>query len=285
MAESLDVRTALVSLIAGTVYPLGTGQACAIAGIGSGGCAVFPSWPKPADIDTRLAAGDVLINTFDRMDGRDTTRYQVQDVVLSTGTQTLAWTNAGTSITLSGTISTPQNLAILVDGMGFTYAVQAGNTLPGIAQSFAAAISVYRPATASGATIAIPNSHAILGRVGSIGTTQREVGRQKATFQVTIWAPNEYLRSATVNLIKPMLDDQRRFALPDGTIATIIPVRDFPNTDPLKAAISRHDLFYSIEYATVRQGTAPQIVMIQVNESIVAEIDGAVLSGPRTTYL
>jgi hypothetical protein len=44
--------------------------------------------------------------------------------------------------------------------------------------------------------VTVPGSHAIIGRAGGLGTTLREVGRQKVSVQAEIWASSNALRNA-----------------------------------------------------------------------------------------
>jgi hypothetical protein len=264
MAELADIRLALANIISAAVYPNGTGAASVISGL-TGKCAVYQNDPKPEDIDTRLLSGDVLIAVVDTAAGRSTARYFFYETVTTPPAPTLAWTVSGNTATLTGTVSVPQNLAIQAGASWVSYAVQSADTLDSIAASVAALIP---GATVSGATITLPAAYIAQARVAAAGTSSREVGRQVTHFRVSIWAGTEALRSAATNVVRGALEGLTRFTLPDGTFAAIEPGYELPVYDPLKLGVSRTNINYPVEFATVTQQQVMQIMLIETDLSI-----------------
>lgn len=273
MASALDVWNGIAQILGTAFYPSGVPAGTNPASPVVGACVrCYAGWPERDQLDKDLAAGIVNVSVYQFGASSNTTRYPAVDIVTSTGTSTLAWAVSGAVAALSGTISAPQNLALLIDGIAYGYAVQSTDTLAGIAASFAAAISVNQTAVATGATIAVPNSHSISGRVGSVGTTSREVSRQKTQIMATVWAPTPMLRSSCANAIDQALADLRRFTLPDGSIASIVPFSSRPNDAGEKALLYRWDFIYAVEYATTIAGTAAQITVFTENVQVVTGI-------------
>lgn len=259
MAELADVRLAMANLIEAAVYPGGTAAPSIISGL-AGKCAIYQNDPKPADIDTRIAAGDVLVSVVDTVPGRATARYFFFDQEVAAPVPTLFWTALENTVTLSGTISGPQNLAIKADDAWVSYAVQPGDTLDSIAGSIAALIP---GAFASGPVIMLPETYSIQARVGAFGTSAREIGRQSTHFRVSVWAQTDALRSAAVNVVRGVLEGLLRFSLPDGTVAAIEPGYELPVYDPLKLGVSRTNISYPVEFATVSQRQVPQVLLLE----------------------
>lgn len=267
MAESADIRLALADLIGTAVYPNGTSSASTIAGM-TGKAAIYQSDIKPGDIDQRVPAGDVLIGVMEYGDGRSTKRFPPVDLVTTTPATTLSWTvspgdsNTAPSATLGGTISTSQNIGLIVDGAAFVYAIQSGDTLDSAAAALAAKIELVRSASVSDATISIPGSHSITGRVGVVADTLREVGRQMSRYLVSVWAAKDAIRQAAVTVVRAVLDDARRIVLPDNSVAWIGNAYEVPVYEPKKLGISRTNICYAVEYGSYLAGTAAQAIAI-----------------------
>lgn len=87
---------------------------------------------------------------------------------------------------------------------------------------------------------------------GTTGTGGREVRRQTKQFQITVWAPTPQLRSAIAKAVDLALSLSPRFALPDGTLATLAYVNQAEKDEQQKALIYRRDLIYAANYATLQ---------------------------------
>jgi hypothetical protein len=288
MADLADVENALVSLIAATVYPNGTGQ----PSIANVGIAVYRGWPQPKALEDDLAAvgagtgGKVHISVFTRPEEHNVTRYPKDWQQQSAPAPTLTLTVNGQQVTVGGTVSTPQNAVVFVNNAPFVYVVQANDTPTTIAAALAALINagsvipfggMFVPVpgpTSAGPVITMPASARMgVARVGASGISIMEVRRQERTFQITVWANSEANRSAIAGPLDAALANTLRFTLPDQTSARLI-YKGSPVLDGVeKSNLYRRDLLYSVEYATTVTETDTQVTAEQLNVS--NQIDGA----------
>lgn len=285
MADEADVRLALATLVQSVIYPTGPSNPSAVPGF-AGKIWIYPDWPAPGTIEAKVplsaspSIGDVVVAAFDLPDAVDTTRFPVQDQGSTTSPITLGWSVSGSIATVTGTVSIPQNIGLVLLGQSFLYSVQSGDTLSTIASAIAALVNPVTPASAPGAAISIPAGGAIQGRVGGIAATMREVGRQKQTFQVQIWAPNEAIRQAVAKTIKPFLDDQRRIVLADGSVAMMPAGQAMTLQDILKVGVSCSAIRYRIEYATIVASSTAQVLTIAQTIAETADLTGNPQVGP-----
>ncbi len=207
--------------------------------------------------------------------GRNTTRYfEEWQVSVQPGTTLTAAIDAtGTVVTLGGTVSVPQNVALLVGApaapKAYVYSVASGDTLASIAASLAALVNVDTPAVASGATVTIAAAHKLVARIGGVGSVVKELMRQVERIHVNFWCPSPELRDAVAKPVKPALSGTHFLLLADGTAARIITCGDYLMDEPEKAGLYRRLLMYDVEYGTFEAGKAAQIIAPQ------AQFDGA----------
>lgn len=282
MADISDVENALVTLIAQTLYPNGTSAASA-TGIRT---AVYAGWPGSADLDSDLRAlskglssGLLHVTVYPSDMERVTTRYLRQWRVVNAPAPTLTVAVSGLIATIGGTVSTPQNVMLMVNGQPYVYAVQASDTLASIATALATLIP---GAISAGAVVTIPATKRLdAGRVGAAGTSILELGRQERVFQIIIWADKPANRAATGALLDAALRDVIRLTMPDSTVATLR-YRGTKENDMLqKAALYRRDLLYTVEYATTATESGTQVTQTQVNVN--ADVAGTGTAQPVAT--
>ncbi len=269
MADLIDVENALVALISQTLYPNGTGQASA-AGIP---VKVYPGWPTSSQLDADLRAGTANVSVYPGAAERNTTRYPKTWQTLAVNMPTLTLTVSGQTVTVGGAVPAPffaHNFALLVSGKNYVYALQATDTLTSIATALAALLAVdYPGTTSSGAVITLPvNAHIAAGKVGTIGTSIREVRRQERVFQITAWCDTPAHRDAVVQPVDIALAATEFLTLADGSAARVI-YKGSPVTDATqKAKLYRRDLLYTVEYATTQVETDTQVVAMQSNYNV-----------------
>jgi hypothetical protein len=272
MADLSDVEASLVSLIAQTLYPNGTGNP-SVTGVPA---VVYAGWPTASRLDadllalsTNQAGGKVHVTVYPTKMERNTTRYmrQWQNVTLPAPTLTL--TVSGQQVTVGGTVSTPQNVMLMVGYRPFVYAVQPSDTLTSIATALATLVT---GSTNAGPVVTLA-TNAILtaARVGASGTAIMEVRRQERVFQITVWADTPADRDATAKAIDPVLANIEFLVFPDTSAGRLIykssPVDDMVS----KAVLYRRDLMYSVEYATTLVNTTTEITQTQLNVSVGVE--------------
>lgn len=277
MADLIDVENVLVSLIAAAVYLNGTGS----ASIANADIRVFAGWPISANLDADIAAGKINISVYSTLIERNTTRYSKDWQQQSAPVQTLTLTIAGQTVTVGGTVSTPQNVMLMVNRAPYVYAVQAGDTLTSIATALSTLVA---GASNVGAVITLPGTANLsAARVGASGTSIREIRRQERVFQIVIWAPSQASRDLVAAAVDVTLAGMEFISLPDQSLGRII-YRGSPMTDGLqKVGIYRRDLNYSVEYATTQTKVDTQITQEQLNVSV--QNDGSTqYTTPRITY-
>lgn len=272
MADQSDVLNAIAQTVAAVIYPNGASQPSAVMVSGAAVPAkIYPGWPIPAALDADLKAGLINISIFapPGME-RNTTRYPRDWGVLTPPAVTLTASvdTTGTVITLGGTVSVPQNTAIICNGKAYLYQLQPSDTLASIATALAALVNVATPASASGAVITIPGAKSLVARVGGVGTAQREVRRQERLFQITFWCPPigpnpSSARDAAVSLVDPILAVTNFLTLADGSSGRLIYVRSTMDDGNEKANCYRRDLFYTVEYGTTQNAPAPEIIVAE----------------------
>jgi hypothetical protein len=137
---------------------------------------IYPGWPQSDNLATDLANGKTHITVFPKAEERNTTQYQeyehvivppaptltlkISGPVLANGqvlfdTPGVSWDIGGNYdlgvarnliVTVGGTISTPQNLALRINNQFYTYAVQKGDTLVTIAAALGSLVAPASPA-------------------------------------------------------------------------------------------------------------------------------------------
>jgi len=269
MADIDDVCNALVSQIASAVYPNGVAQPSAI-GVPA---AIYPGWPTSSQLDADLRAlgnggnGKIHITVFPRPHEKNTTRYlglQYQQQALNAPTLLLAIN--GQQVTISGTVSTPQNVVLIVSNQAYTYAVQAADTLASIATALAQQIA---GAAAVGSVITLPASARITAaRAGAGGTLSAITKQQQREVQITIWADSPAHRSAAASFTDSALSAITWLQLPDGTSGRLRYVSTLVDDVNQKANLYRRDLLYTIEYLTTNTISATEVIVVEQNNSL-----------------
>jgi hypothetical protein len=259
MADLPDVLDALVNLAANVFYP--NPPASGNSAVTGTPVKIYPGWPIPDQLNTDLRTEDangnpltpsINVSVFAPPGAvENVTRYPEDWIPISPlPVPTLSIAVSGVTATIGGTVSSPQNIALIVDRRAYVYGVQAGDTLASIASALAALIRVDQPATASGAVITIPNSHSIVGRVGIVATAVQEVMRVRQRFMISFWCPTPALRNLASSAIKLAIAQTKFLTLPDGFAARLLFAGDAFTDQQEKLLIYRRDLIVTVEYAT-----------------------------------
>ncbi len=272
MSDVSDVSNALVALIAQALYPSGTASP-SVTGIPT---VIYAGWPTASQLNADLAGfsngrgGRLHVTIFPTATEKRDTPYQTQWYDLTVTAPTITATISGQTVTLAGTISTPQNVALIIDNAAYVYAVQAADTLTTIATALAALVP---GASNSGAVITIPNGAAIrAARAGAGGTMQRETRRQTRRMQVTVWADTPANRDATAIAMDSALSVVERLTMPDQTLARLLYESGQQIDDQSKANLYRRDMLYSVEYGTTQ--TVAATTVITTDETVAFGVSG-----------
>lgn len=267
MADISDVENALVSTIAAIVYPNGTAQP-SITGVPT---IIYPGWPQSSQLDLDMAAfatgvGRLHVTVFPTNTEKNTTRYFTDFQEVTTPAPTLTITVAGQAVTLAGTVSTPQNVALIINDLPYTYEVQVGDTLTTIASALAALVS---GATSAGAVVTIPVTGRIAAaRTGTVGTVARITRSQQRTIQITVWADTPDHRSATASAIDSALSAMNFIVFPDGSQGRLVYVASHIDDMTQKANVFRRDLLYSVDFATTVTASATEVIVTEENTQL-----------------
>jgi spore germination protein YaaH len=176
-------------------------------------------------------------------------------------------------VTVGGSVSTPQNAALVVDNKAYVYAVQAGDTLASIATALAALVNVDQTATAAGAVVMIPGAKYISPRVGGQGVAVRETRRQEQGFMVTVWANCFDQRDPIASAIDSALSGQIHLTLAHQSSATLRYKSSRQDDSQQKEGIYRRDLMYAVEFSTFQSQTLTQITATVENVSAGPSLD------------
>lgn len=262
MADSFDILDVLADKMQDVAYPDGVGQ----PSITDGDVVCYAGWPSQATLDFDLLGQKSHISVFSLPGGQNTTRYpQRTQRIGAPSVVTLGWTVAGTTATLGGTVSIPQNVGIIVDDAAYVYAVLGSDTLASVAAALAALIAANRACTSAGPAITIPGASQITARVGTVSNVAQELSRQKECCQITVWTSTPAARKILMGAIRTAMALTPRIALPDGFGARVRYRNGAPLDDAQKALLYRYDLFYDVEYATTASYIAPQAIAWTVN--------------------
>ena len=270
MADLSDIAQSLVTLCAGVLYPVAPTPGTAQPSTAGPPVRVFYGWPLPQQIKNDLSLGICSVSVYPSTMERNTTRYLATYQQTSINTPTLTLTLAGQAVTVAGVIppaSNPHNLAVFVNGIPYLYQVKSTDTLASIAAAIAALIAVVVAGTTSaGPAITVPNTATVGAvRVGITGVSSRPVRNTLRVFQITVWADTPAKRDAIAQAIDPALAATPFVFMPDGSAGNLV-YRGSPQTDKdEKSGLYRRDLMYSVDYSTLQNVTAAQIVAIETD--------------------
>lgn len=261
MADLSDVVDKLGSQVESIVYPNGTSQP-SIAGIG---IQIGPGWPLENELNDYLVAGNVMVSIFPTAMERDKTTFQRTDIVSSVNTPTLTVTVSSNTVTVGGTVTLPQSVMLIVNKVGYAYAVLNADTLSTIASALAALIP---GATAVGPVITISGAYSIVGRIAVQAQLVEILSRMDRVFMISVWAPTRNLRTLVAKALKTSLDATPRLTLADNTDCQVVYKSTYENDTLQRSRLYRRDLCYRILYMSTATTTA--MTVTDVNSTITA---------------
>lgn len=261
MASVYDIQNTLVGLIAGVVYPYGTGQP-GIAGVDT---FIYAGWPQPARLETDLNAGKCHISVYPLPTEKKMTESLGRPWrTLTHGTPTITATVSGRQITFSGAVSTPTNINIYADKQHHCYAVQPGDTLTSIATALSTLIT---GSSSSGAAMTMTASTAFDVRIGTVDTVGRILRRQQKDFQITVWTGSPALRETVSSAVDNGLSSLTSLATADGSPTVIQYKRSLHSDTAQSYLVYRHDMIFTVDFSTMQTDTATQVVAPTMNAS------------------
>ena len=275
MAGLQDVINVLGGLVQQAVYPTGIMNPSIIGSdvIIEGG------WPIRSQLDKDLQEGKAHISIFPTNNTRDTTRFERVYQPLQQSAATITATVTDNKVLIGGTVTIPQAVMIIVNGVGYGYQLLITDTLSSIAK----ALSELIPNSISiGPTIIIENPISIIARIATNYSSIEELSRQERVFLISCWASGdntipEYdptIRDVLADAIDQIMKLNYRIVMPDGFYACLFFVEAAnPYIDYLEQSlVMRRDLNYKIEYATTIINNYTTITNPMVNTTIVQAI-------------
>lgn len=267
MADLSDVGDAIVNLIAGVLYPNGPNA----QPLPDSPVKIYRGWPEPkqldADLQRPMGYRTRHVSVFAPPGGeRDTTRYDSRWKDAPAPAKTYAIQAVNQTITITGAPPNPyrqQNLAIFVSGKPYVVAAGEGDTPNAVAAALHALVAADWPAaTVLGPAITLP-ALARVGalRVGAIGTSIQEVGRQTRLFHIRIWAESDDARTALARKIGPVLRAQRRLVFPDGFGGRFIYHSSHDIDRGERQGAYCRVFIYTVEYPTTIEIEAPEMIV------------------------
>ena len=287
MADLSDVEAALVSLIAGYVFPNpgylpGSSVASRAVAVpvptiavpspvsGLVSVRLYRGWPESAALDADLRASVAHISVFSEQGvTRNVSRYSSDPVQISVTVPTITATLSGYNVTLAGAI-TAGNVVGVMDSMPgqsyhVGYVVLAGDSLATVATKVALLIT---GASAVGAVITLPPSPDLAASTEALQQAMTVTRQQQQGIRVSIWAATPQARDAICSLVDNGLAGMRNangyltrfFAVGAFETAHLAYRASYTNDLSARDRIWRRDLCYTIEYATTLIETDPTML-------------------------
>jgi hypothetical protein len=263
MSDIFDVQTALATLAQQAIYPNGLSN----PSVANCNVKIFPGWPIPNSLDADLTAQNAQVSIYSTEIARATTRFDTkwQTTVFNTPTITLSINQ--TTITINGTISTPQTCVIVTNGMNvYAYSIQSNDTLNSIASNIA---TIIPHAIAAGNTLTISYIKKLSATVSTTGISAREVAREKRLFKVTAWCPNPIARMQIGESIAETYGSTYRLGMPDGYYGNLSYASSHEIDELERVKCYRRDIDCFFEYALTQTETNYSVAfnIININRS------------------
>lgn len=253
---------------------------------------IYAGWPASATLAKDLSIGKTHITVFPKAEERNTTRYGQREYVTLDPAPTIIfsvysrvapqgkydaitgrWDSgsydiaSSTDLTVGGTASAPQNLALRINNKFYVYAVQINDTLTSIASNLGSLVTADFPATTiSGQVITLPwNARLQAARAGGFGTVAKELRRQERVIQITVWTNAPKLRDTISSAVDVALAKRHFITMPDGYAARLIYKNSLVVDALQKDALYRRDLNYTVEYATTSTEQVAAVIAPSAN--------------------
>ncbi len=267
MADLSDVGDAICDLIQAAVYPNGLNA----QPLPPNPVKIYRGHPDPPTLDADLQQAEGYkrhhISVFAPPGGeRNTTRYPDNWIDRPSPAKTYQIQAAGQVITISGAAPDPyviQNFAVFLSGKSYVHQATEGQAPGAIAEALRILIAADWPGvTRLAATLTIPPLARIGAlRVGSMGSSIKEVGRQTRLFHISTWTDSDEARTALARLIDPVLRDTRRLVFPDGFGGRFIYQSAHDIDRSARMGAYRRVSIYTVEYPTTREIAAPELIV------------------------
>lgn len=209
MATLLQVLQTLTAQATIACYPNGTSQ----PSVTGKQISIESGFPIRSQQDADLIAGFSHVYLYPTDKERVVTKFERTFQPMQQSAATITLTVSGQTVTVSGTISTPQAVMIISNNIGYGYQIQSGDTLNTIATNTALLIP---GASSTGNVITIPASYSLIARVATNYTAATEISRVERIFNIYVISPNPVDRSMILDAIDVNFKQNYRLTLPDN---------------------------------------------------------------------
>lgn len=243
MADLSDVEETLATIIAQIVYPQGT----ASPSISGNTVTISPGWPVRQKLDDILLAGNAMISIF------PTNQEKVGPIFFrnfnsyETPIPTLSAVVNENTVTISGTVSLPQAVLIIVNGAAYGHPVQQGDTLNSIAAALA---DILPSATANNNVITVNDFYSLETKISAPATAYTDLGRQKRTFMLSCWCHTPAIRKILGSALDVYFKQVYRILMADNYFANVFYMHTNEIDGLEKQSIFRRDVNIAVMYAT-----------------------------------
>ncbi len=265
MSELSQVLSTVTNYVTTAIYPNGTSQP-SVAGVQ---VTIESGWPIQSQLDQDLKSGYAHVSVYPTNQERVVTKFGRQfyqnTLTVPTIVATVTYVAGTPTVTLTGTVTLPEVVMIVGDKVPYAHVVLMSDTLTTIATALAALIP---GASSVGAVISMPENFAAIAFVSSAVTATQELSRQERAFMITVYAPNDTIRSSLAGAIDITMKQNYRMPMPDGVYAQVFYSHndDFDNFE--KSLIYKRVLYYIIQYATTVTNNYLTIADIEQNVSL-----------------
>lgn len=243
MADISDVMQTIAENLVTPIYPDGLLEP-SVCGVQ---VTIETGWPIRSQLDKDLSDGKAHVSVFPTNKERVMTKFERNFQSLTFTAPTITLTVSGQTVTVDGTIQVPQTVMLIVNGIGYAYAIQESDTVDSIATNTAALIS---GASAVGNIITISSAFRLVARLSTPYTASQEIARVDRVFMISCWCPTPQIRAILGPAIDVYMKQNFKIILLDNYYAQVF----YDSTgyiDSLeKQRIYREDLNYKIQYAT-----------------------------------
>jgi hypothetical protein len=243
MATLLQVLQTLTTLTYNACYPNGTGQ----PSVTTRQISIESGFPIRTQQDHDLAAGYSHVYVYPTDSERVVTKFQRIFQPMTKAAATIVLTVVDNTVVVTGTVTTPQAVTIIVNGIGYGYQILSGDTTDSIAANTAAIIP---GATSSGNVITIPNEYSLIARVATAYTASEELSRSDRIFCINVVSPNFTDRSTILDAIDVYLKQNYRITLPDNYTGMVFYNNTIIHDDLEQYTVFKGWLNYTIQYPT-----------------------------------
>lgn len=221
---------------------------------------VYLGWPKPEVLlaDLRKSPVKAHVSLYAKEPARLAPEIYLGEAatVIIPPTETVSVVSG--SATLGGTLTSGDNIFLVVNGFAFGETVQVGQTLADIATLLADAITTFFSssisAVAVGAVITLTGTvYSFSGAAFGQGQVCYVTGRYNRELQISVWAADNEDRQKLTQAILILIGATNFIALSDMSLARIRFSSDQPTDSGMPSGVMRHDINVFTEYISFRE--------------------------------